>query len=89
MMLERDYMMNNNYNNNETKVVYDNKCIITQEEKMLDVEGEILEYKHKDYMKVVIGKSVALKLFYDQSCDRYIGEKSRMPFVTKGPDRLK
>jgi hypothetical protein len=79
----------NNYNNDETKVVYDNKCIITQEEKMLDVEGEILEYKHKDYMKVVIGKSVALKLFYDQSCDRYIGEKSKMPFVTKGPDRLK
>ena len=82
-------MMNNNYYNNETKVVYDNKCIITQEEKMVDVEGEILEYKNKDYMKVVIGKSVDLKLFYDPSCDRYIGEKSKMPFVTKGPDRLK
>lgn len=79
----------NNYNNNEAKIVYDDKCIITQEVKMLDVEGEILEYKHKDYMKVVIGKSVALKLFYDSSCDRYIGEKSKMPFVTKGPDRLK
>lgn len=82
-------MMNNNYNNDETKVVYDNKCIITQEVKMIDVEGEILEYKHKDFIKAVIGKSVALKLLYDPSCDRYIGEKSRMPFVTKGPDRLK
>lgn len=80
--------MNNNFNS-ETKVVYDDKCIITQEIKMMDVEGEILEYRHKDYVKAVIGKSVTLKLFYDSSCDRYIGEKSKMPFVTKGPARLK
>ena len=79
-----------NYNNNnETRVVYDDKCIITQEVKMVDVERQIMEYKHKEYMKVIIGKSVDLKLFYDSSCDRYIGEKSKMPFVTKGPKRLK
>lgn len=75
--------------NDETKIVYDNKCIIIREDTMAEVDGEILQFKPKDFMKVVIGKSVALKLFYDVSCDRYIGEKSRMPFVTKGPIRLK
>ena len=60
--------MNNNYNNDETKVVYDNKCIITQEVKMMDVEGEILEYKHKDYI-------TAYKQYY-------VGEKKRFAKYT-------
>lgn len=71
------------------KEVYDNKCIVIREDINAEVEGEVLNFKPEKFLKVVIGKSVALNLQYEPSYDGYIGEKSQMPFISKGPARLK
>jgi hypothetical protein len=73
----------------ETKEVYDNKCVVIREDINAEVEGEVLNFKPKEFLKVVIGKSVALNLQYEPSYDGYIGEKARMPFISKGPAKLK
>ena len=71
------------------KEVYDDKCIVTREDIGVDVEGDILRFKPKEMIKLTIGKGVMLTLKYDSFGRVYIGEKARMPFVTKGPARLK
>ena len=73
----------------DTKEVYDNMCIVTREDINADVPGEVLNYRPGEFLKVVIGKSVALNLQYEPSQRMYIGEKSKMPFVSKGPKKLK
>jgi hypothetical protein len=73
----------------ETKEVYDSKCIVIREDINAEVEGEILNFQPKEYLKVVIGRSVALNLQYEPQYQVYVGEKSKMPFVSKGPVRLK
>jgi|TARA_R110000744_G_scaffold168268_2_gene285898 hypothetical protein len=73
----------------DTKEVYDNICVVTREDINKDVEGEVLNFRPNEFLKVVIGKSVALNLQYEPSQGVYIGEKSKMPFFSKGPKKLK
>jgi len=73
----------------DIKEVYDNKCIVTREDTMTEVDGEVLNFRPKEYLKVVIGRSVSLDLQYEAAHQVYVGEKSKMPFVSKGPNKLK
>ena len=73
----------------ETKEVYDDRCLVLREDTGQEVEGEILHFKPKEFIKVVVGKSVALNLQYEPFCDRYLGEKNKMPFISIGPKKLK
>ena len=68
-------------------VVYDDKCLVLREDIGVEVEGEILHFKPKEFVKLTIGAGVILNLQYEGGV--YLGEKMRMPFVTKGPKRLK
>jgi len=69
--------------------LYDDKCFVEREDTGHVVDGEVLHFKPKVFLKVVIGKSVALNLQYEPSYGGYIGEKAKMPFISKGPKRLK
>jgi hypothetical protein len=73
----------------DIKEVYSDICTVTREDTNQVVEGEVLQFRPQEYLKVVIGKSVALNMQYEKASNVYICEKSRMPFFTKGPDRLK
>ena len=73
----------------DTKEVYDNICVVTREDINVDVHGEVLNFRPKEFLKVVIGKSVALNIQYEAAHQVYVGEKSKMPFVSKGPNKLK
>ena len=73
----------------ELREIYDNICTVTREDINKDVEGEVLNFRPNEFLKVVIGKSVALNLQYEPSQGVYIGEKSKMPFFSKGPKRIK
>lgn len=73
----------------ELREIYDNICIVTREDINKDVEGEVLNFRPNEFLKVVLGKSIALNLQYEPSQGVYIGEKSKMPFFSKGPKRLK
>tara|TARA_A100001011_G_C14243711_1_gene814487 strand:- start:925 stop:1152 length:228 start_codon:yes stop_codon:yes gene_type:complete len=69
--------------------VYETTCIVTREDINKDVEAQILRFKPKDFIVVVIQGQVKLNLNYEPAYDGYIGEKMKMPFITKGPIRLK
>lgn len=71
------------------KVVYDDQCIVEREDTGDTVTGEVLHYKPKEFLKVVLGRAVSVNLQYEPSQGMYIGEKAKMPFVSKGPKRLK
>ncbi len=73
----------------DTKEVYDNMCKVTREDTMTEVDGEVLNFRPREYLKVVIGRSVALDLQYEAAHQVYVGEKSKMPFFSKGPNKLK
>jgi hypothetical protein len=73
----------------DIKEVYDNICVVTREDINKDVDGDVILFRPKEFLKVVIGKSVALNLQYEPSQGVYIGEKSKMPFFSKGPKKLK
>lgn len=75
--------------NRGRKEVYDNICVVTREDTMAEVEGEVLNFRPKEYLKVVIGKCVALNLQYEATHKVYVGESSKLPFVSKGPNKLK
>jgi len=82
-------MYNGKYDNEDTQEVYDNKCTVLREDTKAEVDGDVILFRPKEFLKVVIGKSVMLNLQYEPSYGGYIGEKSKMPFISKGPKRLK
>ena len=82
-------MYNGKYDNEDTREVYDNTCIVMREDTKAEVDADIILFRPKEFLKVVIGKSVMLNLQYEPSYGGYIGEKSKMPFISKGPKRLK
>jgi hypothetical protein len=62
---------------------HDNKCIVKQANNSKSVEAEILEFKDKDRLTVVLNKSVKLPMKWNGKL--YEGKMAGIDFITEGP----
>jgi hypothetical protein len=81
--------MYNHRDNNEYRELYADTCDVTREDTGDSVEGEVLHFKPKEFLKVIVGKAVPINLQYEPSQQMYLGGKARIHFMSNGPVRLK
>jgi len=62
---------------------HDSKCIVKQANNSKSVEAEILEFKDKDRLTVVLNKSVKLPMKWNGKL--YEGKMAGIDFITAGP----
>ena len=81
--------MNTPQHTMKNEEVYETKCSILREDLNIEVEADVIRFRPNQFLKVVIGNSVIINLQYEPSYHGYIGTKSKMNFLSKGPVRLK
>lgn len=69
--------------------VYDRVCVIKKSGSEEGVEAEVIRFEPKDFLLVSIDREVRIHLAWDSFCKEYLGEKYRMEFTSKGPEKLK
>lgn len=68
---------------------FQDTCQVTNIKTRKSVLGEILSFKPREFIVLTIGRSVKLRLTWEQGPGVYIGRKAGMEFQSDGPEERK
>lgn len=67
------------------RVEYEDVCDVTNIKTGVTVQGEIINFRHKEFVTVTINRAVKLHLQWEPTVNVYIGRMAGMEFQSKGP----